>query len=243
MGLDRSSVVKPNVAANLNATAGKDLFHNLKADTTTAVRFLPTTHPRGMLFYVTSNHFKLLDPNSDDGKKKIAVGCGKEHGQENRCFFCELTDALKKTGKKAEKKLADDIKVSVRYNAQVLINEKIGEQWVYSKPKLLGLPGGLSQEISQLLANMEQYKQAPFNDIEGGQDLLLTRTGAGFQTRYKSDRSGAQTNLDKVAPGWDADFIEDIYESLGLKVFTYDEQVAIARHTFGDSLDWKALGL
>jgi hypothetical protein len=243
MGLDRSSVVKPNVAANLNATAGKDLFHNLKADTTTAVRFLPTTHPTGMLFYVTNNHFKLLDPNSDDGKKKIAVACGKEHGDEGKCFFCELTEALKKTGRKAEKKLADDIKVSVRYNAQVLINEKVGDNFVYTKPKLLGLPGGLSQEISQLLANMEMYNQSPFNDIEAGQDLLLTRTGSGFQTRYKADRSGMTTNLDEVSPGWDSDFIEDIYDALGLKVFTYDEQVAIARHTFGDSIDWSELGL
>jgi len=244
MGLNRESVVRPNAAANLQASERKDIFFNLKPDSTTFVRFLPTTHPDGLLFYTTHQHFNFKDQTSDDPNKTQALACGLEHGDEDKCFICELAAALKATRKKTEKGYFDKIKTSVRYNAQIMVNEKQPDgSWRYTAPKILGLSGGLATDIGQMLVNMEMLEQPPFSDIAQGQDLVLTREGSGLKTRYKADRSSKITNLDEVKPGWDEDFIDDMWEALGLKEYSYEEQKEIAMFTFGDKLDWEALGL
>ena len=243
MGLDRSKLQKPNVQANLNAAKSKDLFVKVDENATMRVRFLPTNHPEGILTYTTCSHFKLKEATDDGGTKGMALACLEEHGEGDKCYLCDLISALKKSGDKGHAKIANHLKVSTRYNYQVLVAEKQNDgTWKYDpRPKVLGLPKTAHEDLAQLLANMELMGQPDYADIEQGQDILISRSGTGRDTRYRIDRTGEMTNLDEVDPGWDDAFIEDMWDALNLRVFTREQQKAAAQFTFGDDIDWEQM--
>lgn len=241
MALDRSKLVKPSVQANLNATKSKEVFIKVDENATMRVRFLPTTHPEGILTYTTASHFKLKEETDDGGTKGMALACLEEHGDEP-CYLCELQQKLR-NGDRAEKKIANMINPSIRYNYQVLVAEKQGDgTWKYGKkPKILGLPKTAHQDLAQLLSNMELMGQPDYSDIEKGQDILITRTGTGKDTRYRIDRTGEMTNLDEVFPEWEGAFIEDMWDALNLRVFSREQQKQAAQFTFADEIDWEKM--
>lgn len=239
MGLDRSAIQKPNVQANLNASKSKDTFVKVDENSTLRVRFLPTTHPEGLLTYTTTSHFKLKEEADDGGVKGMALACINEHGDGESCYICDLIKALNKNGDKAGVKIAKHLRGSTRYNYQVLVAEKQGDgTWKHGKPKILGLPKGASEDLAQLLANMELMGQPDFADIEKGQDILISRTGTGLQTKYRIDRTGEQQSLDDIYPEWENDFIEDMWDALGLRVFTREQMKQAARFTYSNEIDW-----
>lgn len=243
MGLDRSAITKPNVQANLNASKSKDTFVKVDENSTLRVRFLPTTHPEGLLTYTTTSHFKLKEEADDGGVKGMALACLNEHGEgEAACYICDLIKALNKTGDKGMAKIAKQLRGSTRYNYQVLVAEKQPNgEWSYGKPKILGLPKTASDDLAQLLANMELMGQPDFADVEKGQDILISRSGTGINTKYRIDRTGVQVNLDEVYPGWDKDFIEDMWDALGLRTFSREQMKQAARFTYSEEIDWEMM--
>lgn len=242
MGLDRSTLQKPNVQANLSATKSKDVFIKVDENATMRVRFLPTNHPEGILTYTTVSHFKLKEETEDGATKGMALACRQEHADDESCYICDLIRALDRSGDKGHKKIAKMLKPSIRYNYQVLVAEKQNDgTWKYGKPKILGLPKTAHEDLAQLLANMEMMGQPDYADIEKGQDILISRTGSGVNTKYRIDRTGEMTNLDEVHPEWDSQFIEDMWDALNLRVFTREQQKAAAQFTFPDEIDWEQM--
>jgi len=244
MGLDRSTLQKPNVQANLSATKSKDIFVKVDENATMRVRFLPTNHPEGILTYTTVSHFKLKEETEDGGSKGMALACLEEHGAEGHtdCYICDLIKGLDRSGDKTHKKIAKAMKPSIRYNYQVLVAEKQNDgTWKYGKPKILGLPKTAHEDLAQLLANMEMMGQPDYTDIEKGQDILISRSGTGVNTKYRVDRTGEQVSLDEVYPGWDNDFIEDMWGALNLRVFTREQQKSAAQFTYADEIDWEQM--
>lgn len=241
MGLDRSNIVAPNVQANLNASKSNDIFVKVDENSTRRVRFLPTIHPEGLLTYTTCSHFKLKEEADDGGVKGMALACLHEHGDEP-CYICDLIKALNKSGDKGHAKIAKQLKVSTRYNYQVMTAEKQNDgTWKYTRPQILGLPKGASEDLSQLLANMELMGQPDFADVKQGQDILISRTGTGLSTKYRIDRTGEMTDLDELYPGWENDFIEDMWDAMRLRVFSREQQRAAARFTFPEEIDWEQM--
>lgn len=243
MALNRDNIVKPNVAANLDATRSSNLFENVPDNATVRYRFLPTVHPDGVIWYPVKNHFKLKEAAEEAGEQDrgIAIACNDLHGEGN-CYLCRLNVTLKKHGDKAEKAIGKGIYANPRYHAQVMVGEMSSDGKVtYHGPRILGLPKGASEDVSQLIKTMDMMHQPIFTDVEKGQDVIISTTGSGLKKRYKVDRSGEIMNLDEIIPDWGDRFIEDMDDALGLKRATNEEMKAIAQYTFGDQLDWEEL--
>ena len=242
MGLDRSKLITPNVARNIAATQKGKVFENVPQDASRRYRFYPTQDPDGLIWYPTTNHFKLKEATDEEGKTRgIAIGCNDDHGEEGDCYMCKVATYLARHGDKMQKKIAKDIKCNTRYNAQVAVAEKTPDGIIYFGPRILGLPKGASESVSKVMQNQEEWKQPLFTDVTEGQDLILGRTGTGYDTKYSIDRSGENLNLDEIMPGWDDDFIDDMYDALGLRIITNEQQKSVLKFTFSDTLDWDLL--
>lgn len=240
MALDRSKLVAPNVSRNLAATRSGNVFTNVPENATVRYRFLPTVHPEGIIWYLSANHFKMKEQDEEGKDRGIAIACNDTHG-DGDCWLCKLQAALARHGDGAEKKIAKEIKANTRYNAQVLIAEKENGITTYFGPKILGLPKGASEKVSQILQNQDQWDQPLFTDPDKGQDILIGRKGKGFQTEYSVDRSGDIISLDECFPDWEKRFLEDMEGALGLRIMTNEEMKEAAQYTFGDALDWEEL--
>jgi hypothetical protein len=232
---------KLNLKANMDSTKGDNLFLNIKPDTTIRVRFLPPANPDGTLFFVTNQHFKL---KNEEGRG-IALADLEFHGDEKTGtadYISELYAVLAEADDDSIKKIADDIKLSKRWNAQVLVAEKDPEtgQWDYYGPKILGLSKTTAEAVTQILSNQDMVGDDYFCDADNGQDLLITRTGSGFKTEYSVDRTGMKMSLDTIFPEWSTKFISDIPKVLNLNIWTREDQKAAAQRSF-PQLDWEAL--
>jgi len=229
---------KVNVKANIASTRSDSIFVDVKADTTKRVRFLPPTTGDGTLFTKIVNHFRLK--TDDDPPRGMAVGCNA-HFENEPCYLCNLSQTLKRHGDKAERKIGDEIRASARFYAPVLEAEKDeNDEWVYDqKVKLIGLPKTAVEEISALLVQQDMVGDDFFCDVEKGQDLLITRTGTGFNTKYKISLTGIKMDLAEIAPEVEA--MEDVVAACSLNMHDNESQKAAARRTFGDDLDWDEL--
>jgi hypothetical protein len=230
---------KVNVKSNVNSTKTDTIFLDLKEDEARRVRFLPPAREDGALFTKVVQHFKLK--TDDDPPRGMAVACNS-HFKDEDCYLCNLSKTLKRDGDKAEKRIGDDIRASVRFYAQVMVAEKMEDGTLeYHGPKLLGLPKTAVEDVNAILLAEDMAGDDFFCDVEKGQDLIITRTGKGFQTKYSAQATGQKNNLDEVYPGWEEKFIEDVEEELGLNFKSNEEMRAAAVRTYADDLDWDAL--
>lgn len=228
-----------NIKANVNSVRTESIYMDLKQDETRRVRFLPPNRADGALFTKIVNHFKLK--TEDEPARGMAVAC-LNHVEDKPCYLCELSSVLKKHGDKAERQLGDDIRASARFYATVLVAEKADDgSWEYRGPKLIGLPKTAVEDLNAILLQQDMAGDDFFCDAEKGQDILITRTGSGFQTKYKSMASGKKNNLDDIFPEWEEKFIDKIEDAVGLTIISYEDQKAAAVRSFGDDLDWDAL--
>jgi len=227
---------KANIKANMDSTKGDKLFVNIKPDTTLRVRFLPPAKADGMLFFVTGQHFKVK--NAEGKPCALADRC--IHAGDPSDYLEDLSRVLIKHGDDNEKRIGQDIRLSKRWNAQVLVAEKEDGEWTYFGPKIISLSKTTAEAVNQILMNQDMVGDDHFYDPDMGQDLLITRKGAGFDTKYSVDRTGLKASLDDVFPEWSSKFIADIEDVMGLNIVSLDEQKAAARRTY-PMLDWEAL--
>jgi hypothetical protein len=235
-GLVNADDFKLNLKATLDSTKSDNLFVNIKPDTTLRVRFLPA---KGSLFFVTGQHFKLKDEND----RTVAFANLELHGTEETGTTDYLDKLWKvlKSGDEYEQEVAELIKLSKRWTAQVLVAERDESgKWTYFGPKVLALSKTTAEKVAQILSNQEMVGDDFFCDVKNGQDLLISRTGSGFDTKYNVDRSGIKSDLDALFPEWREKYITNLKDVLGLRVVTPDEQKAAARRTF-PRLDWEKL--
>jgi hypothetical protein len=230
---------KMNLKASLESTKSNSPYLDIKEDSTVRVRFLPTNNPSGALFTRSVNHFKMHNP--DDPNRTLVLACN-EHFKGERCYLCELSAYLR-NGDKAERAIAADIRPSSRFYAQVLPCERNEEtdELEYTKPKLLGLPKTGVDDINALLMQQHANNEPYFCDEAEGQDVMVTRTGRGFDTRYKGSLTGNKVDLSETFEDWELEYMEDMIPVLGLKFASWDEQKLHAQRTFGDQLDWDEL--
>jgi hypothetical protein len=230
---------KVSIKANVNTTRVDSIYLDLKEDETRRIRFMPPNRADGALFTKIVNHFRLK--TDDNPPRGMAVACN-QHFHDEDCYLCRLSKVLKKDGDKAEKKIGDDIRASARFYAPVLVAEKEDDgTWVYHGPKLLGLPKTAVEDINAILLQQDMADDDFFCDAEKGQDILITRTGTGFNTKYKSTATGVKNKLDTIYPDWEEKFIETVEDEVGLNFMPVEEQKSAAVRTFGDDLDWSAL--
>ena len=230
---------KVNIKANVNSTKTDSVYLDLKEDETRRVRFLPPNRADGALFTKIVNHFRLK--TDDDPPRGMAVAC-LDHFRGEDCYLCNLSRTLKKNGDKAERQIGDDIRASARFYAPVLVAERNDDgKWEYHGPKLLGLPKTAVEDVNAILLQQDMAGDDFFCEAENGQDILITRTGKGFQTKYKASASGQKNNLDDIFPTWEEKFIQAVEDEVGLQFMSNDDQRTAAVRTFGDELDWDAL--
>ena len=226
-----------NVKANMEVTASDSIYVDIKQDTTRRLRFLPPVDDSGRIFTKIVNHFKLK--TDDDPPRGMAPACLR-HFKDEECYLCDLSESLKKSKDKNERALGDEIRASARYYAPVVVAEKNAEGvWEYGdRVKLVGLPKTGVDDVNAILLQQDMVGDDYFCDEENGQDLLLTRTGFKYQTKYKPSATGIKMPLEKVMPDWEDKQIKDVAEVSRLKFLTYEEQEEAARRTFGDDVEW-----
>lgn len=230
---------KVNVKSNVNSTKTDSIFLDLKEDEARRVRFLPPNRADGALFTKVVQHFKLK--TEDDPPRGMAVACN-HHYKDEDCYLCNLSKILKRDGDKAERKLGDDIRPSQRFYAVVLAAERNEQgEWEYSGPKLLGLPKTAVEQVNGILLAQDMSGDDFFCDVDNGQDIIITRTGKGFQTKYSAQATGQKNDLNVIFPDWEDKFIEDMDEALGLNHVSNEDMRAAAVRTYGDDLDWDTL--
>lgn len=230
---------KVNVKSNVNSTKTDSIYLDLKEDEARRVRFLPPNRVDGALFTKVVQHFKLK--TEDDPPRGMALACN-HHYKDEECYLCNLSKILKRDGDKAERKLGDEIRPSQRFYAVVLAAEKDEDgNWTYSGPKLLGLPKTAVEQVNAILLAEDMAGDDFFCDVEKGQDLIITRTGKGFQTKYSAQATGQKNNLSEVFPEWEDKFIEGMDDALGLNFASNETMREAAVRTYGDDLDWDTL--
>lgn len=239
-------IFKLNLKANIESTTRKTVFYDLKPDTATRLRVVPPVDESGMIFTKSVNHFKL---KNDEGFG-IALACLEEHGTDEtgeNCFLCRLTKHLFSTNDKGDAKIAKEISASSRWYLQAYIAQKQEDGTLeYLGPKLVGLSKTTAERISGLLATQDTVGDDYFCDVENGQDLVITRQGSGFKTKYTVDLAGKKVNLNEIVPDWNEEdgkrrLITDVYDALNLKAVTPQEQSEAVLRTFGDEIDWEAV--
>lgn len=229
-----------SVKANVDTTKTDSIFVDVKQDSTRRVRFLPPANEDGSLFTKVVNHFNLK--TDDSPPRGMAVACSSHHKDED-CYLCNLSRVLKRNGDKAEKKIGDDIRGSQRFYAPIILAERNEDgEWEWEdRVRLIGLPKTAVEDVSSILIQQDQVGDDFFCDVEKGQDLLITRTGTGFNTKYKVSASGVKMDLNEVLPDWEEKFIEDVVAECNPNYMTNEEMREAAIRTYGDDLDWDAL--
>lgn len=236
MALNKPSF-KVNIAASRKSTERKTLFHDIKPDTSVRVRIMPPMTEDGMIFAKSCNHFKL---KNEEGFG-LALACLDEHGNEytgTDCYLCSIVK-MHRNGDKAEKKIADDMRASPRWYAQVWVYDKSEES--YFGPKLLGLSKTTAEAVNDILVAQEESGDDYFCDPDQGQDLVITRKGSGLNTRYTVLPTGKKMPLSEVDADWETKIIADMYAALELKLEDPDGQKRAVYRTFEEELDWEKI--
>lgn len=229
---------KVNVGANRKATARKSIFHDIKPDTTVRMRIMPPVTEDGMIFTKVVNHFRL---KNDEGYG-MALGCLREHGNDETgeaCYLCDLVKFLESTGDKGDSKVAGLLRASPRWYVQAFIYDKESKE--YFGPKLVGVSKTTADAINEILIAQEDSGDDFLCDPENGQDLTITRKGSGLNTKYTVMPTGQKANLDDTIPGWEDKIIDDVYAAIEQKIEDVDGQKRAVARTFDDELDWESI--
>lgn len=226
MGLNTPKFHKPSVAANRKATARPTVFFDIKPDTTVRLRVVPPLAEDGILFTKAVNHFGFK--NEDD--INIAPACLLAHTDGERCFICDLTKYLYSIN---DSKLARRISAKPKWFLQAFVWD--GTE--YFGPKLVGLSKTTAEAVNDILDQQEQTDVPFFCDPDEGHDLMITRKGAGLQTKYTVNAGGKPVKLSKIVPGWEERVFEDVMAKIDPRIMTYDEQRETAVRSL-EGIDW-----
>ena len=232
---------KVNVKANLDAMSGSSQFVDVKEGATVIFRLAPPVREDGVLFYPVRQHWKFKD---QDGHSIALANLGMHGNDETGTedYIEELSKVLLAHGTETEKTIGKGIKGNTGYRAQGFEGKPIGggKQKFDQKIKFLSTCKTVAEAAVQIIRTQQNLEEPTLDDPEGGQALLITRTGTGFNTKYQTERSGRVMDLNEIVPGWQDKLVEDIYDELSLKIYTRDMQKQIAQITYPE-LPWDKL--
>jgi hypothetical protein len=227
---------KVNISANKKATERKSAFLDIAPDSSVRLRVLPPVRDDGMIFTKVTNHFRLKNEENFG----MALGCLHEHGNGETgedCYLCAMVQKLR-NGDKAERKVANELKASPRWYLQAFVYDKDTDSYV--GPKLVGLSKTTAEAVNGILVAQDESGDDYFCDPDTGQDLIITRTGAGLNTKYSVMPNGKKAKLDDIVPGWEDRIMTDIMAVIDQKLEDPDGQKRAAVRTWPD-LDWETL--
>ncbi len=234
MSLERYNF-KPSASATKAAIRRDSLFISTPKEGKIRVRFLPPAAEGASIFIRNCNHFKFKD-----GDKGTSLACLGIHGTEStgsRCGICDICSFLKANGDKEAQKLLkgrDAITQSTNYYSQVLLRH---EDETYTGPHLFRLPQSGVDAVQTIMEEIELVGTPYFTDIEEGFDLLIQNLPAS--PFYKAMRTKPNGGLDTIYPGWEQKLIRDVYGATALRIETREDQIVIAKATYGDLIDWE----
>lgn len=243
-GMDKQRGFKFNARANAKVTEQDTVFLNIKPNTQVRGRILPPQTSDGVIIFKESKHFKL----KNEENKNTACTCQLSHKDEP-CFVCAVSKLLSKSKDKAEAQIGKDLCASHKYHVPFLLAEPTGEMdtkgkpvWEYQqKVRLLSLNYTTAETILMpTIMSAIQAGDDPMMDVDNGQDIVIARTGAGFDTKYTINTVGLKTSLDSIFPEWETKFLEefDIAEAITFNFLTNEEQIAACMRAFPSELDW-----
>lgn len=229
----------PSAKATLSAGKDKSKFFKQDPGTTEIIRFLPPAQQE--LGALVTQHFKLKSPEGDD----IALACLYDHGDAETgeaCWLCELVEYLRGLKDKSIDKIVkgkDGIHAKSQFIYQVSKGEKQADKSFKWKPiQLWGLSPTWNEDLGAVLKGQEFLEAASFTDADEGQAIISTRTGSGFDTKYKFQLSNQPCCLDDILPGWQDKWISDYVQYMSLRLANRELQRECAKLTYGDRLDW-----
>lgn len=148
----------------------------------TTVRVLPPYSEKGVFFKEVAKHF-IPNPNPDGRKGEFITdpeGVGLEVVQRK-------AEELYATKDEASLEIAKDLKPARRYLYNVLVYSgppnNSGEPLEQGKVYVLEAPITVHRQIMELDQD-EGAGWADVTSIENGVNLVITRTGKGFETKY-----------------------------------------------------------
>lgn len=235
-----AEVFKVNVKANLDAMTGDSRFTDVGEGETKIFRFAPSVVESGLIFYRTFNHYKL---KNEDGRGVALADLGvhgtEETGTED--YIMRLSEVLQNSDNAGYAKIGKAIRGNQRFYAQGWEGFRSEDGTIkYSKIKLLALPKTAADAVLKIFKNQEMMNRPTGCDPDGGQAILVSREGTGFNTKYSADRSGIEESLDATIPGWKDQLFDDVLKAVKLNVYTVEEQKKIAQLTYPE-LDWEKL--
>lgn len=147
-------------------------FLKLEANDPKELRILPPQPcMSGDFVFAQTIHFGLED---DEGRRR-AVACLRALDED--CPLCNLVDELYASGRKEDKKLADDMRAQQQLLAEVLVRPS-------KRVRIFRMPVGVYRTLASSLASP---RIGDFTNKDTGRDILITRTGTGkYDTRYSA---------------------------------------------------------
>lgn len=232
---------KLNVKANIANMSAKSKFRKPSPDSIMIYRLAPSVTEDGIIFYRVRQAWKLQDQDGNNiALADLAVHGNDKTGRED--YVMEFSKVLMA----ADSKMLQDIGTAVRANnifhAQGFEVEKQtdGSLKYEQNLSLLSIPKTAAEAILEIVQRQQFMNEPTLEDIEGGQPVLLTRTGKGFDTKYSAERSGQVLDLNIAVPGFQDKLEEDVLGSVNLKIYTREMQKQIVRMSYPD-LDWDKL--
>jgi hypothetical protein len=221
---------KTNVEASVRSTAKRSVYFDLKPNSSSKLRFTPTSNEDGQLFFESSQHFKF----TSEGEKR-AYACLAVHGNERTgtdCPICEYLDAAVEILGGPGNALVKSHGASNRWHAQIV---PVIEGDTPVQTFIIGLSKTTAGKVNRIL-KMEQDNRKPLlTDPDKGQIIQIDRTGSGLNTKYEVLPTNVSLSLDEYFPGWEEKFI-NVEKELRLRIVEKDELLAAMEETFGDAI-------
>jgi len=255
----REEIEKPRKSSR-NPTILFD-FKNCKE---MAVRLLPTGNPDGESAFAGMPYFRIFQHwnigPGDSGRSLCPHGMSDK---KEPCYICEYRKSLFETGDKIDEARAEKMAPKQNFLYQVIDREdsvwKEGDKGLQEamergfdllgkpKVKILRIPWAAHSQI------LDYYASSDYGDLShpiNGLDILITKTGEGFSTRY-SVKTRRHNSPIFAHDNGDPDFkmikaaiemLQNLEEHPFYKQPTYDETVAAQLGTEVAAKDSNARG-
>lgn len=175
------------LAAKESTGGGAEFMKLTSRATPYRIRILPALEgsTSDLPWEETKSHYVKIP-----GAEKAVFGnCGKAHDRNAPCAICELGEALTARGGDANLELAKSCKP--RYAGFVYaIDREHPEKGI----QVLRLPWGVRQDLMNW-ATTPELGLTNFCDPYEGRDILLSKTGTGFNTKYSVQPNLQQTPI------------------------------------------------
>ncbi len=231
-----------NVEGQGQLLRGDTKFFSIAPDSTELLRFLPAPKEDGFMWYPATNHYGVVSQD----KKKVALACLHKHGNAEtgkKCLMCAVDSYFQDNAEELglDEEAASRLRPTTRHYAQIIRATVVdGKVSGWSRPMLTQFSATAAADVQTIFDSQRRFGQPLANDIDQGQGILVTRTGQGFKTKYKAERTGEIVSLDIIRPTWADEFMTDLYKEIGLNVATPAQQLAYLRITF-PALDWEEI--